>query len=97
MSDNVNVEYHYDVNIGITLPDGQDAIYNAGLTPLFYTRNGYIQAEDIELIGQGEAGFAWSGTLSFHLSVSELDIRPSHSNPNFLIISLRCLVSTNNG
>ena len=102
VSDRASTNY-YDANMGATLPSGENATNNIGLSPLFYTKQGRTDnANPINVSERGNMEQLWSATskdkrYAYMLNASSISIHPSESLVSFLGRSLRCLVSTNNG
>ena len=89
-------------NAGVTLPDGNNAIYNITLSPFFFNYSGYPNLFHGNIDGRSEDGRFWSSKASSSNSANDLttnqaNIYPHHRWTRLYPYSLRCLVSTNNG
>ena len=94
----------FNANIGITLPDNNDATYNSGLSPIFIFRPGGSWLNDRIIGGRGLGIGFWSmnarwSTQAYHSGIKgDAMFYPSDRNSRAdYALSLRCLVSTNNG
>ena len=110
MSDE-NKDSDWNANAGISLPLMSNATHNPNLSPLFYNKSGSSEiwagaSLSKSLGGRGADGYYWSSIVMHtsahpnynkHLYVSFWTVRPSARNADFYVMSLRCLVSTNNG
>ena len=100
MSDNTTTSW--GTNSGRTLPDGASATYNIGISPLFLGRSGNKSGSEV-IGGRARDANLYAGGLSSTggtqvLSVYEQYVWPSRSDGmRMYALSLRCLVSTNNG
>ena len=94
-------------NHGVTLPGEQNALYDAGLTPIFFNRVGRIGVDKSEQVVIMRAstsmnlssvpGSTASWLIAYRLIVEPSVIHPSNkNNPTTSALFLRCLVSTNN-
>ena len=94
-------------NGGVTLPSGEKATNNIGLTPLFINYSGALGngMEDLYIVSRGHVGLVISSVASgsrawlasYRLDAGDSTITPSmRNNPTTYPLSLRCLVSTNN-
>ncbi len=90
-------------NSGVTLPNGNGATHDAGFSPLFVTRTGHAEFEHRDISNRGVNGILWSttekdrGMLTYFSHFAHEDVNPSTSTYSVNALSLRCLVSTNNG
>lgn len=80
-------------NWGVTLPEVNYALYNIGLSPLFFERAGFGI--------RGAMGFYWAGTIriwseAYFLQNGSGSVFPSYLQTRNQSYSLRCLVSTTN-
>lgn len=92
-----------NVNVGVTLPEGNNAIYNVGLSPLFSNRSGRGPGTGAEesLVFRGSDVFYWSKNASsidmaFYLIANANTIFPNRNWVRYQPFSLRCLVFTTN-
>ncbi len=91
-------------NGGITLPGAVDATHNAGLSPLFWNRSGDLMIWQVKPNGRGLIHYSWSPIVGWRADFayfvgvgSNIDVSASSSDVASFGMSLRCLVSTNNG
>ncbi len=101
MSDDLSTDGY--ANLGVTLPNGVDAIYNAGLSPLFFARVGRGSSSRSEnaTMWRGNSGYFWPSnskdeTSTYFFEAPHAGVRPSGYWMSNVARSLRCLVSTNN-
>ena len=93
----------WTANSGITLPDGEEATYNVGLSPFFFSRAGSNGYERM-FYGRGRSTSIFASNIGtkgsrYSLDAQLIAIWPSRNDGGASIyaLSLRCLVSTNNG
>ncbi len=92
----------FNIGTGVSLPDGEDATYNAGLTPLYMGRTGTIGFTwTQEFLGRGSEAPFWSsitrGTENAYRGFTTASINSLSAHSKLLGQPFRCLVSTNNG
>ncbi len=91
-----------DKKDGVTLPDGINSTHNVGLSPLFMLRGAVILIGDTALINRALEGDLWSSISkntrqAYRFIYFSGTLKPNDSYFRELSLSLRCLVSTNNG